>query len=58
MMIDATIIKAHQHGAEAKKIKKNQAIGCSKARLTTPIHTVCEANGRSNNTLPNRRSLI
>ncbi len=46
-MIDATIIKAHQHGAEAKKIKKNQAIGCSKARLTTPIHTVCEANGRS-----------
>ena len=50
MMIDSTIVKAHQHSAGAIKNMQNdnkQAIGRSKAGLTTKIHTVCEAKGRS-----------
>jgi transposase len=46
-MIDATIVRAHQHSAGAKKNKTNsdQAIGRSKGGLSTKIHGTCDAMG-------------
>jgi len=38
MMIDATIVRAHQHSAGAQKKDGNQAIGRSCGGLTTKIH--------------------
>jgi transposase len=43
-MIDATIVRAHQHSAGAKKGTK-QAIGRSAGGLSTKIHTTCDALG-------------
>ena len=43
-MIDATIVRAHQHSAGARKEKGvNQAIGRSRGGLTTKIHMVVDA---------------
>jgi transposase len=44
MMIDAAIVRAHQHSAGAqKKDGDNQAIGRSRGGLTTKIHAVVDA---------------
>jgi hypothetical protein len=37
MMIDATIVRAHQHSAGAQKKDGDQAIGRSRGGLTTKI---------------------
>jgi transposase len=44
-MFDATIVRAHQHVAGAKKKDKNQAIGRSEGGLSTKIHATCNALG-------------
>ena len=44
MMIDATIVRAHQHSAGAQK-EGAQAIGRSRGGLTTKIHAVVDALG-------------
>src|ERR1700734_1262760 len=45
-MIDATIVRAHQHSAGAcKKKGVNQAIGRSRGGLTTKIHMIVDALG-------------
>jgi transposase len=45
-MIDATIVRAHQHSAGARKKKGvNQAIGRSRDGLTTKIHMIVDALG-------------
>ena len=43
-MIDATIIRAHQHSAGAR-IGEDAAIGRSVGGLTTKVHMVCDAHG-------------
>jgi hypothetical protein len=43
-MIDATIVRAHQHGAEAQK-DGAQAIGRSRDGLTTKIDALVDAPG-------------
>ena len=45
-MIDATIVRAHQHSAGArKKGGHDQAIGRSRGGLTTKIHVIVDALG-------------
>ena len=45
-MIDATIVRAHQHSAGARKTKGvTQAIGRSRGGLTTKIHMIVDALG-------------
>ena len=45
-MIDATIVRAHQHSAGARKKKGvNQSIGRSRGGLTTKIHMIVDALG-------------
>ena len=44
-MIDATIVRAHQHSAGAKKKGQDQAIGRSRGGLTTKIHVIVDALG-------------
>ena len=44
MMIDATIIRAHQHSAGARK-NGAQAIGKSRGGLNTKIHVLVDALG-------------
>ncbi|XWX55109.1 IS5 family transposase [Methylosinus sporium] len=44
-MIDATIVRAHQHSAGAKKGGEDQAIGRSKGGLSTKIHATVDALG-------------
>jgi transposase len=46
MMIDATIMRAHQHSAAREK-NGAQAIGRSRAGLTTKIHALVDALGQS-----------
>jgi transposase len=48
MMIDATIVRAHQHSAGAKKTG-DQAIGRSRGGLTTKIHALVDALGNPAN---------
>ena len=45
MMIDATIVRAHQHSAGAQKKNGAQAIGRSRGGLTTKIHVLVDALG-------------
>ena len=47
VMIDSTIVKAHQHSAGAKKKgpEQSEAIGRSRGSLTTKIHTTVDALG-------------
>jgi hypothetical protein len=42
MMIDATIVRAHQHSAGAQK-NGSQAIGRSRGGLTTKVHALVDA---------------
>ena len=44
-MIDATIVRAHQHSAERPKKHGAQAIGRSRGGLTTKIHALVDALG-------------
>lgn len=45
-MIDATIVRAHQHSAGARKKRGlDQAIGRSRGGLTTKIHMIVDALG-------------
>jgi len=44
-MIDATIVRAHQHSAGALKRGSDQAIGRSKGGLSTKIHATVDALG-------------
>ncbi|THF75374.1 IS5 family transposase [Cohnella fermenti] len=44
-MMDASIVRVHQHGAGAKGGKQFQAIGRSRGGLTTKIHAVVDALG-------------
>jgi transposase len=44
-MIDATIVRAHQHSAGAPKSSDDQAIGRSKGGLSTKIHALVDALG-------------
>ena len=44
-MIDATIVRAHQHSAGALKRGIDQAIGRSRGGLTTKIHAIVDALG-------------
>jgi len=45
MMIDATIVRAHQHSAGAQKKTVRKAIGRSRGGLTTKIHVLVDALG-------------
>ncbi|RXZ80403.1 IS5 family transposase [Paenibacillaceae bacterium] len=45
VMIDATIVRVHQHGSGAKGGKQFQAIGRSRGGLTTKIHAIVDALG-------------
>ncbi|NHO20897.1 IS5 family transposase, partial [Acetobacter oeni] len=48
MMIDSTIVRAHQHSAGArKKGGADQAIGRSRGGLTTKIHAIVDAAGKA-----------
>lgn len=44
-MIDATIVRAHQHSAGAPKSSGDQAIGRSRGGLSTKIHALVDALG-------------
>ena len=46
VMLDASLIKAHQQAATGKKEAKDQALRCSRGELTTKIHLLCDALGR------------
>ena len=50
-MIDATIVRAHQHGAEAQK-DGAQAIGRSRDGLTTKIDALVDAPGNPVEAIP------
>ncbi|MFN0221974.1 MULTISPECIES: IS5 family transposase [Paenibacillus] len=45
VMIDASIVRVHQHGSGAKGGKQFQAIGRSRGGLTSKIHAVVDALG-------------
>ncbi|WEQ51312.1 IS5 family transposase [Komagataeibacter oboediens] len=48
MMIDSTIVRAHQHSAGARKKKgADQAIGRSRGGLTSKIHAIVGAAGKA-----------
>jgi transposase len=49
MMIDATIVRAHQHSAGALKKNGPQEIGRSRGGLTTKIHALVDALGNPTN---------
>lgn len=49
MMIDATIVRAHQHSAGAVKKNGAQAIGRSRGGLSTKIHALVDALGNPAN---------
>ena len=44
-MLDATIVRAHQHSAGAKRGTQNPAIGRSRGGLSTKIHIAVDALG-------------
>lgn len=46
VMIDPTIVRAHQHSAGARKQHSPQAIGRSRGDLTTKLHLAIDAAGR------------
>jgi transposase len=46
LMLDSTIVRAHQQAASGKRGGKNQALGRSRGGLTTKIHTLADAEGR------------
>ncbi|MGC8532994.1 MAG: IS5 family transposase [Acidiphilium sp.] len=46
LMLDSTVVRAHQQAANGKGGPKNQALGRSRGGLTTKIHTLTDAEGR------------
>ncbi|WP_210312654.1 IS5 family transposase [Rhizobium giardinii] len=46
LMIDSTIVRAHQRAASGKGGPRNQALGRSRGGLTTKIHMLADALGR------------
>nr|WP_156306807.1 IS5 family transposase [Novosphingobium sp. AAP1] len=46
LMLDSTIVRAHQQAASGKGGRKNQALGRSRGGLTTKIHMLTDALGR------------
>ncbi|ULJ81686.1 IS5 family transposase (plasmid) [Rhizobium sp. C104] len=46
LMIDSTIVRAHQQAASGKRGAKDQALGRSRGGLTTKIHMLVDALGR------------
>ncbi|HML92979.1 IS5 family transposase [Methyloceanibacter sp.] len=46
LMLDTTLIRAHQQAATGKGGTKNQALGRSRGGLTTKIHVLADAQGR------------
>ncbi|MCP3392301.1 IS5 family transposase [Bradyrhizobium sp. CCGB12] len=46
LMIDSTIVRAHQQATSGKGGPKNQALGRSRGGLTTKIHMLADALGR------------
>ncbi|MGK6317861.1 IS5 family transposase [Neorhizobium sp. DT-125] len=46
LMIDSTIVRAHQQAASGKGGPRNQALGRSRGGLTTKIHMLADALGR------------
>ncbi|WP_458387133.1 IS5 family transposase [Rhizobium pisi] len=46
LMIDSTIVRAHQQAASGKGGPKDQALGRSRGGLTTKIHMLADALGR------------
>ncbi|MCG4273263.1 IS5 family transposase [Acetobacter senegalensis] len=47
MMIDSTIVRAHQHSAGARKKGRGQAIGRTRGGLTTKIPAIVDAAGKA-----------
>jgi transposase len=45
LMVDSTIVRAHQHSAGAQKKKVREAIGRSRGGLSTKIHMAVDALG-------------
>uniref|UniRef100_I2Q1T8 Transposase n=1 Tax=Desulfovibrio sp. U5L TaxID=596152 RepID=I2Q1T8_9BACT len=45
LMIDSTIVRAHQHAAGAKGGQQNQALGRSRGGFSTKIHSIADALG-------------
>ncbi len=46
LMLDTTLVRAHQQAATGKGGAKNQALGRSRGGLTTKIHMLADALGR------------
>ncbi|WP_424511433.1 IS5 family transposase [Rubrobacter taiwanensis] len=46
LMIDTTIVRAHQQAASGKGGNQNEALGRSRGGLSTKIHMLCDALGR------------
>ncbi|MQW88480.1 IS5 family transposase [Sinorhizobium saheli] len=46
LMLDSTIVRAHQQAASGKRGAKDQALGRSRGGLTTKIHMLADALGR------------
>ncbi|RUX28767.1 IS5 family transposase [Mesorhizobium sp. M7A.F.Ca.US.011.01.1.1] len=46
LMLDSTIVRAHQQAATGKRGAKDQALGRSRGGLTTKIHMLCDTLGR------------
>jgi transposase len=45
LMLDSTIVRAHQHAAGAKGGQQNEALGRSRGGFSTKIHAVCDTLG-------------
>ncbi|PAQ12495.1 IS5 family transposase [Mesorhizobium temperatum] len=45
LIVDSTIIRAHQHASGAKKGSEDQALGCSRGGLSTKIHMAVRGLG-------------
>ena len=46
VMIDSTIVRAHQHAVCGKRGGQDQALGRSRGGLSTKIHMAADATGR------------
>jgi len=45
LMVDATIVRIHQHGSGPRGGQEAQAMGASRGGLTTKIHALCDSLG-------------
>ena len=46
VMIDSTIVRAHQQAVCGKEGVEREALGCSRGGLSTKVHLVADAQGR------------